>query len=70
MVDVSPKSGGRPGKYPWTGSVTSIITSDMIDEGTVSLENILDNPSRLDSRKRNFFMRLRWTGSQQKSCKV
>lgn len=70
MVDVSPNSGGRSGKYPLAKPVTSMITSDIIGEGTVSLENVLANSSRPDSLKRNVFVRLRWAGSQQESDKV
>jgi hypothetical protein len=59
MVDISPKSGGKSGQYPYDEPVTSMITSEMTGEETTSLENTLDNPSRPDSLKRNVFMRLR-----------
>lgn len=70
MVDISPKSGGRSGKCLSDQLVTSMITSVMTGEGIVSLENISDNPSRSDVLRRNVFMRLRWTGSKQKSDRV
>ena len=63
IVDVSPNNGGRWGKYSYVVPVTSIVTSLMTGEGTVSLENTWDSPSRPDVLKRNVFMRLRWAGS-------
>lgn len=63
IVDVSSNNGGRWGKYSYVVPVTSIVTSVMTGEGTISLENTSDNPSRPDVLKRNIFMRLRWTGS-------
>ena len=40
MVDISPNSGGRSGKYPYTMPVTSMTTSVITGEGTVRFENI------------------------------
>jgi len=63
MVDISPNSGGRSGKRPSDEVVTSMITSAMTGEGTVSLENKSDSPWKSDVLNRNVFMRLMWTGS-------
>ena len=63
MVDISPKSGGESGKRPEDKPVTSMITSVMTGEGTVSLENISDNPRGPDVLKPNVLMRLMWVGS-------